>query len=60
MEQKEKAEELIAIVERIVSDHPDKFEIAHSPEEAERIVSEGKIALPMGMEKRSSAGRRSF
>ena len=47
---KEKAEELIAIVERIVSDHPDKFEIAHSPEEAERIVSEGKIALPMGME----------
>ena len=47
---KEKAEELIAIVERIVTDHPDKFEIAHNVADAERIVAEGKIALPMGME----------
>ena len=47
---KEKAEELIAIVERIVTDHPDKFEIAHNVADAERIVKEGKIALPMGME----------
>ena len=42
---KEKAEELIAIVERIVSDHPDKFEIAHSPEEAERIVSGSEVIV---------------
>ena len=47
---KEKAEELIAIVERITSDHPDKFEIAHNTKDAERIFMEGKIALPMGME----------
>ena len=55
---KEKAEELIAIVERIVSDHPDKFEIAHSPEEAERIRR--KNCSTNGNGKRSSARRRSI
>ena len=44
------AEQLIQSVERITTDHPDKFEIAHNVADAERIVSEGKIALPMGME----------
>jgi membrane dipeptidase len=44
------AEELIETVERITTDHPDKFEIAYSLSDANRIVSEGKIALPMGME----------
>ena len=47
---KDKADELIGIVERVTTDHPDKFEIAHSVSDAERIVAEGKIALPMGME----------
>ena len=32
------------------TDHPDKFEVAYNVADAERIVSEGKIALPMGME----------
>jgi membrane dipeptidase len=44
------AEELIGMVERITIDHPDKFEIAYNVSDADRIVSEGKIALPMGME----------
>ena len=44
------AEELIGMVERITTDHPDKFEIAYNVSDADRIVSEGKIALPMGME----------
>ena len=44
------AEELIATVEQITIDHPDKFEIAHNVADAERIFIEGKIALPMGME----------
>ena len=44
------ADELIATVERMTTDHPDKFEIAHNIADAERIVAEGKIALPMGME----------
>ena len=44
------AEELIATVEQITTDHPDKFEIAHNVADAERIFIEGKIALPMGME----------
>ena len=44
------AEQLIQSVERITMDHPDKFEIAHNVADAERIISEGKIALPMGME----------
>ena len=44
------AEELIGMVERITTDHPDKFEIAYNVSDANRIVSEGKIALPMGME----------
>ena len=44
------AEELIQSVEKITTDHPDKFEVAYNVADAERIVSEGKIALPMGME----------
>tara|TARA_Y100000385_G_scaffold286098_1_gene347412 strand:- start:1450 stop:2706 length:1257 start_codon:yes stop_codon:yes gene_type:complete len=44
------AEELIQSVEKITTDHPDKFEIAYSVSDAERIVGDGKIALPMGME----------
>jgi len=44
------AEELIGTVEKITTDHPDKFEIAHNVTDAERIFMEGKIALPMGME----------
>ena len=47
---KDKALELIGYVERITSDHPDKFEIAYNLSDAERIFEEGKVALPMGME----------
>ena len=47
---KDKALELIGFVERITSDHPDKFEIAYNLSDAERIFEEGKVALPMGME----------
>ena len=47
---KEMALELMNSVKRITTDHPDKFEIAYSISDVERIFNEGKIALPMGME----------
>ena len=47
---KEKADSLIDLVHRIANDHPDKFEVAYSPNDGDRIFSQGKIALPMGME----------
>ena len=47
---KEMALELINSVKRITIDHPDKFEMAYSTSDVEKIFNEGKIALPMGME----------
>ena len=47
---KEHAEEMIAIVERIVSTAPEKFVIARNPDEVEAAFSAGKLALPLGME----------
>ena len=47
---KEKADSLIDLVNRIADDHPDKFEVATSVSDVNRIFADGKIALPMGME----------
>ena len=47
---KAKADSLINMVQKMADDHPDKFEVAYSPANAEAIVAAGKIALPMGME----------
>lgn len=47
---KEHAEEMIKIVERMVTEAPDKFVIALNPADVEKAFSEGKIALPLGME----------
>ncbi|MBL7031210.1 MAG: dipeptidase [Candidatus Marinimicrobia bacterium] len=47
---KEKADSLIDLVHRIADDHPDKFEVAFSVDDVNRIFADGKIALPMGME----------
>jgi membrane dipeptidase len=47
---KEKADSLIELVHRIANDHPDKFEVAYSVADVNRIFGDGKIALPMGME----------
>ena len=47
---REMALELMNSVKRITTDHPDKFEMAYSISDVERIFNEGKIALPMGME----------
>lgn len=44
------ADELIDIVEKTATNHPDKFMVAHSTADVEKAFSEGKIALPMGME----------
>jgi len=44
------ADSLIGLVESIASDHPDKFEIATTPDDVERIAAAGKVALPLGME----------
>ena len=47
---KEKADSLIDLVNSIANDHPDKFEVAYSVADVNRIFKTGKIALPMGME----------
>jgi membrane dipeptidase len=47
---KEVAEELIDLVNRIVSESPDKFAIALSPADVEEQFRQGLISLPMGME----------
>ena len=47
---KAKADSLIDLVENLANDHPDKFALAASTQEVEKIVADGKIALPMGME----------
>jgi membrane dipeptidase len=47
---KKYADGLIDMVNGIADKHPEKFEIATSPDQVEAIVKKGKIALPMGME----------
>ncbi|MEE4211459.1 MAG: dipeptidase [Parvularcula sp.] len=47
---KAEADRLIGLVEGIVHQHPDKFEIAKSVRDVRRITKAGKIALPLGME----------
>ncbi len=47
---REFAEKMIRLVEEIQAHHPDKFAIARSPHEVEKLVAKGLIALPMGME----------
>lgn len=47
---KDYADGLIDMVEKFQADWPDKFEVARSVADVRRIVSDGKIALPMGME----------
>ena len=47
---KEVAENLIDLVNRIVSESPDKFAIALSPADVEAQFEAGLISLPLGME----------
>ena len=47
---REAADELIDIVERMVSNSPDKFAIARSPADVREQFKQGLISLPMGME----------
>jgi membrane dipeptidase len=47
---KQRADSQIDMIEAIATEHPDKFEIAPSPDAVRRIVEAGKIALPMGIE----------
>ncbi|AHM61910.1 membrane dipeptidase [Flammeovirgaceae bacterium 311] len=47
---RELADRLIAMVEQIAKDHPNKFARANSPEEIRRNFEKGLISLPMGME----------
>ncbi len=44
------ANKMIDLVERMVSENPDKFTIVRSPSELEAAFKAGKIALPLGME----------
>lgn len=45
-----RADIMIGLMEGVEAQYPDKFEIAYSVKDVRRIFSEGKIALPMGME----------
>ncbi|MEO1040888.1 MAG: dipeptidase [Pseudomonadota bacterium] len=47
---KAQADRLIGLVEGIVYQHPEKFEIAKSVRDVRRITRQGRIALPLGME----------
>ncbi len=47
---KEHAEEMIALVERMVAAAPQKFRIAKSVADVEKAFKDGVIALPLGME----------
>ena len=44
------ADTLINMVEGIAQAHPDKFVVAHTPEDCHEAHRTGKVALPMGME----------
>lgn len=47
---KAEADRLIGLVEGIAHQHPDKFEIAKTVKDVERIAKTGRVALPLGME----------
>ena len=47
---KERAEELIILVEKIVATAPDKYAIATSPSQIREQFDQGLISLPLGME----------
>lgn len=44
------ADMLIDLVEKIVTDAPEKFSLAYTTADIEKAFAEGKIAMPMGME----------
>ena len=46
----EKADSLIDMVERIVADHPDKFTLVTTAEQARTIHQSGKVGFALGME----------
>jgi membrane dipeptidase len=51
------ADSLIDMVRGIAEAHPDKFDIAVTPQEVQEDFSQGKISLPMGMENGAPIGK---
>ena len=51
------AKELIASVEKLCQDHPDKFALATTPKEIQTNFDKGLISFPLGLEKRCSCRR---
>lgn len=47
---KARADILIGLMEGVAAQYPDQYEIATSPKDVRRLHSQGKIALPLGME----------
>ncbi|MEO1242818.1 MAG: dipeptidase [Pseudomonadota bacterium] len=47
---KARADILIGLMEGVADQYPDQFEIATSPKDVRRIHSQGKVAMPLGME----------
>ncbi len=50
------ADKLIDLVENMVSAEPEKYAIATSPHELTKIVSSGRVALPIGIENGAALG----
>jgi membrane dipeptidase len=50
------ADSLMAMIEGIVKEHPDKFALAKTPAEIEENTAAGKISLPFGMENGAPVG----
>lgn len=50
------ANQMIDAVEALVQRHPDKFALLRSPRDIERLVAEGKVLLPLGMENGAPIG----
>ena len=53
---KELADTLIDMVENLAMNHPDKFALAHTPDEAIANFKKGLVSLPMGMENGAPIG----
>lgn len=47
---KQLADDLIDLVEKLATEHPDQFAIARSPDEVVTLHGAGKLALPLGIE----------
>ena len=53
---RERADELIDAMDGVVEEHPDKFQLALTPDDMREIVAAGKVAMAYGMENGAPVG----